>query len=237
MIEITGITKRYGNRKVLDGVDLSVPAGSFTAVFGPNGAGKTTLLKILATLSLPTSGTASVNGRDLKEEAGEIRSSIGVVSHNPYIYGELTVEENLRFFGRMYGLGRKELDERVRSLLGLLGMAHRASDRTEILSRGMKQRVAIARALLHRPKVLLLDEPHVGLDPKASALLDKTLREFKVGGGTVLMITHDLSKGREMADRIVFLFRGRIAREVDPSGVDDAELKRIYDSLAGGKNG
>jgi heme ABC exporter ATP-binding subunit CcmA len=237
LIEIKGITKRFGNRKVLDGVDLSVPKGSFTAVFGPNGAGKTTLLKILATLSLPTSGTATVDGRDLLEEAAMIRKSIGVVSHNPYIYAELSVGENLRFFGRMFGLGQKELDERVRGLLEQLGMAHRARDRTEILSRGMKQRVAIARALLHRPKVLLLDEPHVGLDPKASAVLDRALREFREKGGTVLMITHDLAKGREMADRLVFLFRGRIAREVESASVDDAELKRIYDSLSEGKNG
>jgi heme ABC exporter ATP-binding subunit CcmA len=236
LIEIKGLAKRFGNRKVLDGVDLAVPAGSFTAVFGPNGAGKTTLLRILATLSLPTSGTATVDGHDLLAEAGEIRKSIGVVSHNPFIYAELTVEENLRFFGRMFGLDGRELDERVRALLSDMGIAHRSRDRTEILSRGMKQRVAIARALIHRPKLLLLDEPHVGLDPKASAILDRTLRDFKSKGGTVLMITHDLAKGREMADRLVFLFRGRIAREVDPAGLDDSACRLIYDSLAEGKN-
>lgn len=237
MIEIKGLTKRYGNRTVLNGVDLSVPRGSFVAIFGPNGAGKTTLLKILATLSSPTSGSATVNGWDLKEDAGQIRASIGVVSHSPYVYGELTVEENLRFFGRMFGLEPPALDKRVRLLLSQLGLAHRAGDRSEILSRGMKQRLAIARSLLHRPPVLLLDEPHIGLDPRASAVLDRTLLRFRGNGGTVLMITHDLSKGREMADRLVFLFRGRIARDVDAKELDEQALKRTYDSLAAGYHG
>jgi heme ABC exporter ATP-binding subunit CcmA len=237
LIEIKGLTKRYGNRTVLNGVDLSVPRGSFVAIFGPNGAGKTTLLKILATLSSPTSGSATVNGWDLKEDAGQIRASIGVVSHSPYVYGELTVEENLRFFGRMFGLEPPALDKRVRLLLSQLGLAHRAGDRSEILSRGMKQRLAIARSLLHRPPVLLLDEPHIGLDPRASAVLDRTLLRFRGNGGTVLMITHDLSKGREMADRLVFLFRGRIARDVDAKELDEQALKRTYDSLAAGYHG
>jgi len=237
LIEIKGLTKRYGNRKVLNGVDLSVPAGSFVALFGPNGAGKTTLMKILSTLSLPTAGSATVNGWDLKKDAWEIRASIGVVSHSPYVYGELTVEENLRFFGRMFGLDAPKLDGRVRQLLTQLHLSHRAGDRSEILSRGMKQRLAIARALLHSPAVLLLDEPHVGLDPKASAVLDRTLRRFQKNGGTVLMITHDLAKGLEMADRLVFLFRGRIEREVEAAGMDVEGLKRIYDSLAAGSNG
>jgi len=237
LIEIKGLTKRYGNRTVLNGVDLSVPRGSFVAIFGPNGAGKTTLLKILATLSSPTSGSATVNGWDLKEDAGQIRASIGFVSHSPYVYGELTVEENLRFFGRMFGLEPPALDKRVRLLLSQLGLAHRAGDRSEILSRGMKQRLAIARSLLHRPPVLLLDEPHIGLDPRASAVLDRTLLRFRGNGGTVLMITHDLSKGREMADRLVFLFRGRIARDVDAKELDEQGLKRTYDSLAAGYHG
>jgi ABC-type multidrug transport system ATPase subunit len=178
----------------------------------------------------------TVNGWDLKEDPGEIRASIGVVSHSPYVYGELSVEENLRFFGRMFGLKQPELDGRIAHLLSQMGLAHRAGDRPDILSRGMKQRLAIARALLHRPKVLLLDEPHVGLDPKASAVLDRALRLFRKNGGTVIMTTHDLSKGLMMADRLVFLFRGRIARQVDAAGLDEAGLKRMYDSLAAGEN-
>jgi len=193
-------------------------------------------LKILATLATPNSGTVTVNGWDLKEDPGEIRASIGVVSHSPYVYGELSVEENLRFFGRMFGLKQPGLDERIGHLLSQMGLAHRAGDRPDILSRGMKQRLAIARALLHRPKVLLLDEPHVGLDPKASAVLDRALRLFQKNGGTVIMTTHDLSKGLMMADRLVFLIRGRIARQVDAAGLDEAGLKRMYDSLAAGQN-
>lgn len=236
MIETRGLTKRYGRRTVLDGIDITIPAGAFVALFGPNGAGKTTLLKILATLATPNSGTVTVNGWDLKEDPGEIRASIGVVSHSPYVYGELSVEENLRFFGRMFGLKQPGLDERIGHLLSQMGLAHRAGDRPDILSRGMKQRLAIARALLHRPKVLLLDEPHVGLDPKASAVLDRALRLFQKNGGTVIMTTHDLSKGLMMADRLVFLIRGRIARQVDAAGLDEAGLKRMYDSLAAGQN-
>jgi heme ABC exporter ATP-binding subunit CcmA len=236
LIETRGLTKRYGRRTVLDGIDITIPAGAFVALFGPNGAGKTTLLKILATLATPNSGTVTVNGWDLKEDPGEIRASIGVVSHSPYVYGELSVEENLRFFGRMFGLKQPGLDERIGHLLSQMGLAHRAGDRPDILSRGMKQRLAIARALLHRPKVLLLDEPHVGLDPKASAVLDRALRLFQKNGGTVIMTTHDLSKGLMMADRLVFLIRGRIARQVDAAGLDEAGLKRMYDSLAAGQN-
>jgi heme exporter protein A len=234
LIETRGLTKRYGRRTVLDGIDISIPAGAFVALFGPNGAGKTTLLKILATLATPNSGTVTVNGWDLKEDPGEIRASIGVVSHSPYVYGELSVEENLRFFGRMFGLKQPGLDERIGHLLSQMGLAHRAGDRPDILSRGMKQRLAIARALLHRPKVLLLDEPHVGLDPKASAVLDRALRLFQKNGGTVIMTTHDLSKGLSMADRLVFLFRGRIARQVDAAGLDEAGVARMYSSLAAG---
>jgi len=236
LIEIKGLTKRYGNRKVLNGLDLSVPAGTFLSIFGPNGAGKTTLLKILATLARPNSGTVTVDGWDLAKDGAEIRSVIGVVSHSPFVYGELTVEENLRFFGRLFGLGPAGLEARVRELLDSLGLAHRARDRSEILSRGMRQRLAIARALVHRPRVLLLDEPHVGLDPKASAVLDRTLRSFKDGGGTVVMITHDLAKGLEMADRLAFLFRGRMAREVEAARTDAAGLRQMYDSLAAGDN-
>ncbi|MBI2955576.1 MAG: heme ABC exporter ATP-binding protein CcmA [Chloroflexi bacterium] len=230
-IEISGITKYYGNNLVLKGIDLQVAEGEKLTVVGPNGAGKTTLLKILATISRPASGTVTIAGFDLREQAVHVRRNIGVISHQTYLYNDLSVLENLRFFARMYDV--LDADARVEDLVQRVGLKHRMHDAVGTLSRGMQQRVCIARAAIHNPPVLLLDEPDTGLDQQASELLRNVLLGFDDQRRTVIMTTHNLELGLRMCDRVAILARGKI-RHVEPresTGVDG--FRRTYDELTG----
>jgi ABC-type multidrug transport system ATPase subunit len=196
-------------------------------VFGPNGAGKSTLLGILATLIRATSGTVRVAGWDVREGAHEVRRRIGVISHQTLIYDDLTASENLLFYGRMYGLS--DLRARAARALDGVGLADRGNDRAGGFSRGMKQRLSIARSTLHDPSVLLLDEPFTGLDPSASEMLSRLLATLKGAGRTVVMITHDIAHGLDLADRVALLVQGRWTYQADAAGLDAAQLKAIYE--------
>src|SRR5512147_1142713 len=170
MIEVKRLVKRFGLKTVLRNLDFQVGSGEFVALLGPNGAGKTTFLRILASLSRPSLGEVRVAGYALPGEAAAVRRRLGVVSHLPLLYGDLTAEENLRFYGRMYAIAR--LENRITEMLEQIGLAARRRDLVRTFSRGMQQRLAIARAMLHDPQVLLFDEPYTGLDQEASAMLD-----------------------------------------------------------------
>ncbi|MCL7415494.1 MAG: ABC transporter ATP-binding protein [ANME-2 cluster archaeon] len=199
-------------------------------MFGPNGAGKTTLVKIMSTLVSPTSGTVKVHDIDVRESPLEVRRLIGVISHETYLYQDLTARENLQFFGRMYGMNKDKLEARIHELVAQVGLQYRLDDRVGTFSRGMKQRLSIARAILHDPKILFLDEPYTGLDQHAAATFDTILEELDVSDKTQVMVSHDLERGIALADQVVILFGGRIAFETKKDGIKDIhEFRQTYE--------
>ena len=229
MITVANLTKQFGPFLALRGIDLDIRPGEFVTIVGPNGAGKTTLLRILATLSRPTHGHVSIAGHALPKGADEARRQIGLLSHQPLLYGDLTAEENLRFFGQMYDVPR--LEARILELLDRVDLLDRRQDRARTFSRGMQQRLAIARALLHDPAVVLLDEPFTGLDPRASDRLEEMLHLLRDGKRTVVMTIHDLERGWAMCDRALVLARGKIVYQARTAEVDVAtfssEFRRV----------
>jgi len=226
MIDVRKLVKRFGLKTVLRGLDFHVEQGDFVALLGPNGAGKTTFLRILASLSRPSLGAVSIAGYRLPDPAAAVRRRLGVVSHLPLLYGDLTAEENLRFYGRMYGV--LDLKNRVAEVLDLVGLTPRRRDLVRTFSRGMGQRLAIGRAVLHDPDVMLFDEPHTGLDQDASAMLDAVLKEVAALGRTVVMTSHDLSRAGDLASRFDILSKGVIAASVRREDIDPNDLLAFY---------
>ncbi|MFZ2098198.1 MAG: heme ABC exporter ATP-binding protein CcmA [Anaerolineales bacterium] len=226
MITVRKLVKRFGLKSVLRGIDFSVEPGEFVALLGPNGAGKTTFLRILASLSRPTLGTVTIAGYSLPNQAAAVRRRLGVVSHLPLLYGDLTAEENLRFYARMYNLSH--IQKRVIDVLELVGLTSRRRDLVRTFSRGMQQRLAIGRAILHDPEVVLFDEPHTGLDQDACQMLDSVLREVAARGRTVVMTSHDLARVGDLASRFDVLSRGVIAASVQRSQMDPNNLLAFY---------
>jgi heme ABC exporter ATP-binding subunit CcmA len=202
-VEVDGLTRRYGDRVALHRVSFSVPAGSTLAVFGPNGAGKTTLLKVLATLLRPHEGSVKVLGCELPSEAWKLRGQVGYLGHEPALYRSLSARENLVFAARLHGVDEARVDE----LLDAVGLARRAGDPIQEFSRGMRQRIAAARAVLHRPEVLLLDEPWSAVDPHAIELLEPLIG--RASGLTRILVTHDVARGQAEADFAMAIRGGR----------------------------
>lgn len=233
MISIKDLRKSYGRKRILRNFNLNVKSGDFLVLFGPNGAGKTTLIKILSTLSRATSGDITINGFNLNEEPIEVRNSIGVLSHNPLLYEDLTLKENLIFYSRMYGL--KKDKKAIKSLMDDVGLLHRSNDRVGEFSRGMKQRAAVARVILHDPPVLLLDEPYTGLDFKAWDMLNGMLKKYHENGKTILLITHNVELGHQIGDRLAVLAKGQIAYDCKKEDVDLASFKERYRAIMEGK--
>jgi heme exporter protein A len=207
-------------------LDFHVEAGEFVALMGPNGAGKTTFLRILATLSRPTSGEIQIAGFRLPAQAGSLRRHLGVVSHLPLLYGDLSAEENLLFYAKMYAI--PNMNSRIGEVLELVGLSSRHHDLVRTFSRGMQQRLAIGRAVLHDPEVMLFDEPHTGLDQDASAMLDLLLTEVAVQGRTVVMTSHDLTRVADLASRFDILSYGMITASVHRESIDPNNLLSFY---------
>jgi heme exporter protein A len=222
--EARGLEKWYGARPALRGVDFALHPGEFVTLFGPNGAGKTTLLRILTGAARPTRGAVRVGGGDPSDE--DARRRIGLLSHQSFLYPGLSAAENLDFYARLYGLADRR--ERVRAALASVELENRANDRVRTFSRGMQQRVALARTLLHEPSLVLLDEPYTGLDPHAAEVLRATLERLKDGRRTVLLVTHNLSQGLELADRVVVQVGGRWISDEPRGAVDAATWERVY---------
>jgi len=232
MITVKKLVKRFGLKTVLRGLDFVVQEGEFVALLGSNGAGKTTFLRILASLSRPTLGEVRIAGYLLPVQAAAVRRKLGVVSHLPLLYGDLTAEENMRFFGRIYGVA--EMSQRIDEVLELVGLTSRRHDLVRTFSRGMQQRLAIGRAILHDPDVLLFDEPHTGLDQDACDMLDRLLRKVAGQGRTVVMTSHDLARVEDLASRFDVLSRGVISASIGRSELGRNNLLDFYQQALAG---
>jgi heme ABC exporter ATP-binding subunit CcmA len=221
-----GVTKSFENIQALRGIDLRVKKGEFLTIFGPNGAGKTTLIKLLATLTKPTSGKVSIANYDIKKDPDKVRALIGVISHEPYLYGNLSALENITFFASLYGISqaRKKAIEVIKQI----GLETRMYDLVRTFSRGMQQRLAVARAIVHEPKILLLDEPYTGLDQDGARIFGEMLRWLKTQGRTIVMTTHNFLEGIEMSDRVAILGGGKIVYENEAKSIEPERFKEVY---------
>lgn len=222
MIEIKKLMKQADNKLILRGVDLSIKKGETVAIIGPNGAGKSTLLKVLATLIKPTSGVIKINGMDLKKNHLEIKRILGYLPHSSLLYDHYSPLENIVFFGKIYGVNNVE--ERANELVKEVGLSFFLNEPVKNFSRGMIQRIAIARAIVHDPAILLLDEPHTGLDQGAISILNNVILSMKAKGTTTLMVTHDFKQAAEICDRIIILKNGKI---VDDFKIDDDQALSV----------
>ena len=230
-LSIRELSRNYGRRRALARVSMECHAGEIVGLLGPNGAGKSTLLSILSTLTAPTSGEVRYGGRTAAEIGSDLRSRIGVLSHDLHLYPELTAHENLMFFARLYGVP----DAAARASMGLerAGLKDRANDVVQAFSRGMRQRLALERALLHGPRLLLLDEPFTGLDDASTVELITRLKELRAAGRTVMLATHDLDTAEEVLDRAVVLRDGRlVGSETDVRGLRQRYQARLHAAVA-----
>ena len=226
MIIVKKLVKRFGLKTVLRGVDFEVQPGEFVALLGPNGAGKTTFLRILASLSRPSLGEVNIAGYSLPNQASQVRARLGVVSHLPLLYIDLSAEENLRFYARLYGITNYQ--SRITEVLELISLETRRHDLVRTFSRGMQQRLAIGRAILHDPDVMLFDEPYTGLDQDASSVLDDILKTLARQGRTVVMTSHDLARVEDLATRFDILSRGVIAATATQRQLKRTDLLTFY---------
>jgi heme exporter protein A len=233
LIETRALTKTYGLSFALRKLDLTILRGECVALLGPNGSGKSTLLRLLTGLSRPTAGTLTIGGWEIPREADAMRAQLGVVSHKPLLYDTLTARENLQFFARMYNLSKADAETRITALLARVGLARRANDLVRTYSRGMQQRLSIARALLHKPEILLLDEPHTGLDRDGSVLLDTILEEIRADNRTILMATHELERAAALSTRVIILARGNLVYDSPTAGFDGERLAAQYTAVTG----
>ncbi|HJH31761.1 MAG TPA: ABC transporter ATP-binding protein [Methanosarcinaceae archaeon] len=232
IISIKGLSKAFGNLHVLKNIGFDVKKGDFITIFGPNGAGKTTLMKIMSTLVEPSGGSITIDGFNIKDDPLEIRKRIGSISHETYLYSELTAWENLRFFGRMYNMDKSRLNARVDELLEQVGLGYRSNDRVGTFSRGMKQRLSIARALIHKPPILFLDEPYTGLDQHAASTFEHVLRGLDAQDTTKIMISHNIDRSLKLCNRVLILDKGTIVfnkLRTDVGSVED--FKATYESF------
>jgi ABC-2 type transport system ATP-binding protein len=210
LIELNEVTKKYGTKTAVDRLSLSIEAGELFAFLGPNGAGKTTTIKLMCGLLFPTSGTVKVGGFDLVKEGDKARQLISYVPDQPYLYEKLTGREFLQFISDMYGMERRYGQERIEAMIKLFELEDFVDDLTERYSHGMRQRTVFASALLHEPRVLIVDEPTVGLDPRSVRLLKNLLRSEADNGMTVFLSTHSLDIAQQLAGRIGIVDHGRL---------------------------
>jgi len=230
-VAVSNVTKTYGRTIVLRGVDLELGWGRCLLLLGANGAGKSTLLLILATLVQPDSGAARVAGFDCRRHSAQVRRTVGFLGHKTLLYDDLTVLENLRFYARLYSLD--DAEQRLVQLTEEVGVAEWSGRRVRTLSNGMQKRVALARTLLHRPSVLLLDEPETGLDEEGQRLLSRVVRTACDGGVSVVMTTHNVERGLELAHHVAMLAQGRLVFQAPRSAVDLASVQQAFAAQQG----
>ncbi len=205
-VHAVGISRRFGGVLALRDIDLNIDPGERIALAGPNGSGKTTLIRVLATALRPQAGSLAIAGIDALRNPGEARRLLGVVGHQPYLYGGLTARENLRFYSRIYGL--QDAHARIATVLAEVGLEARADEPVATLSRGMQQRASLARAILHEPRLLLLDEPETGLDETAQDNLRRLVADWAAAGRSIVLASHRLEWAEALTDRVIKLDRG-----------------------------
>ncbi len=213
MIRLTDLTKRYGKFTAVDGIQLQVPRGELFGLLGPNGAGKTTTLRMIAGLLRPTTGKVYVAGIDIQQRPLEAKARLGFIPDRPFVYDKLTGGEFLRFAAALYGQDGAGVERRIDELLEVFDLTPWKDELTESYSHGMRQKLIISGAMVHRPDVIVVDEPMVGLDPKSARVLKDLFRQFVDRGGTVMMSTHTLEVAEVMCDHIAIVHRGRIAAQ------------------------
>jgi len=219
MIEINGLVKRYGDRVAVNEVSFCVRKGEIFGLLGPNGAGKTTILSILAMLLPPDGGQVTLGGYNLARETSQIKPLIGFVPQELALYPTLSAWDNLAFFGRIYGLRRTALKERIAAVLDLVGLRDRARDAVRTFSGGMKRRLNIAAGLIHQPRVLFLDEPTVGVDPQSRNFIFEHVERLKAEGMTIVYTTHYMEEAERLCDRVAIMDEGRILALDTPKGL------------------
>jgi ABC-2 type transport system ATP-binding protein len=210
MIRLKSLTKRYGSFTAVDGIDLEVPTGELFGFLGPNGAGKTTTLRMIAGILRPTAGTVEIGGIDVQRDPVGAKMRLGFIPDRPFIYEKLTGAEFLRFVAGLYEQKGEEVEHRARELLALFDLEEWRDELVESYSHGMRQKLIISSAFVHRPAVIVVDEPMVGLDPKAARILKDLFREYVRRGHTIMMSTHTLEVAEGMCDRIGIIQQGRI---------------------------
>jgi ABC-2 type transport system ATP-binding protein len=232
MIEIRNLVKDYGDKRAVDGLDLTVPAGVFFTFLGPNGAGKTTTMKVMAGLLHPTAGTVLIDGIDIRQDPVGAKARIGYIPDHPFLYGKLTGWELLRFVGGLYGLREDEVVERGEELLRVFDMAGEAHRLIDGYSHGMRQRLAFAACFIHDPRVVIIDEPWVGLDPRNIRTAIEFLKRRAAAGVTIFMSTHSLDIAEEVAERIGIIHRGRLLYDGPVAGLaagaDGQDFERVF---------
>ncbi|HOQ97831.1 MAG TPA: ABC transporter ATP-binding protein [Anaerolineae bacterium] len=239
LIEMQHLVKKYGDKMAVDDVSLEVRAGEILGFLGPNGAGKTTTIKMLVGLLQPTSGVVRVAGYDVQGQPLQAKAACGYVPDQPNLYPKLSGRELLRFVGDLYGLQRTQVERRIEELLRLFDLTAAGDDTFDSYSHGMKQKTALAAALLHDPRVLVLDEPTVGLDPKSARLIKDILRQLAERGAAVFLSTHILEIAEHMCDRIGIINQGRLIAvgtmdELRAHGQGERSLEDIFLALTGG---
>ena len=227
IIEIKNISRTFGEFKALNDVSLDIEKGTIFGLLGPNGAGKSTLINVLSCQMRPTSGSAFISGLDVVTDKKDVLSIIGVVPQENSFYDELTVTENLRYFGSLYGIAVIDIKKRSHRILEMLMLTEKGSSRASTLSGGMKTRLNIACALIHKPEVLILDEPSVGLDPVSRKALWDTIREVNRQGTTILITTHYMEEADLLCDRILIMHRGNIVVDGTPEDLKNTVGERV----------
>jgi ABC-2 type transport system ATP-binding protein len=240
LIRLVQLTKRYGKFTAVDGIDLVIPTGELFGFLGPNGAGKTTTFRMIAGILQPTSGTVEIGGIDIIHRPLEAKKRLGFIPDRPFVYDKLTGGEFLRFAAALYGQEGPAVERRIDELLEMFELSRWKDELTETYSHGMRQKLIISGALVHRPEVIVVDEPMVGLDPKSARLLKDLFRHFVDRGGTVLMSTHTLEVAETMCDQIAIIHGGKIvahgtmAEVREQTSSEDLGLEDLFLKLTGG---